>query len=263
MRSTLSQIFNPFGKVNKIYFGAICIFWVGFALVVWSMAPELLPGPKSVFSALMTFLTSKDFYRDLLQSLGVTMKAMLYSIGIACILAYLSTIQFFKPIAAFLIKLRYMSLIGLIFTFTLILSGAAQVKLSLLMFGIVPFFVLSLLTAIDKVEQKEYELCQTLKYTPWQMLYELVIWGRADYTIETIRANFAMAWLMITMVESFSMSAGGIGVQLFRANKLNHLDQIFALQFVIFGLGVLFDYTLQQMRYGLFPHVRYAELKKN
>ena len=70
-----------------------------------------------------------------------------------------------------------------------------------------------------------------------------------------------MAWLMITMIETLSMADGGLGVLLFKYNKYNQLDNIFALQIVIFGLGTLFDYLLQQARYKCFPHVAYAEKK--
>lgn len=261
VKDSLAKLFKPFEKTGGIYLLAIVFFWIGVGAFVWFESPDLIPKPKEVFTSLADFLSSRTFYEDLFQSIILTVKAMLISILIACIVAYLSVLPIFKPIGMFLIKLRFMSLIGLIFIFTLVLHNGGEVKLGLLMFGIIPFFVLSLLSVIEKVHKKEYDLCRTLKYNRWEMLWELIIWGRMDNTIETIRANFAMAWLMITMVESFSMSEGGIGVMLFRLNKYNQLDKIIALQIVIFLLGILFDYSLKQLRYYLFPHVKLNEVK--
>lgn len=154
-----------------------------------------------------------------------------------------------------------MSLMGFIFTFTLLLHNGGTVKIALLIYGIVPFLTLSLTSVIQRIRENEYDLWTTLRFNRWEQLFQIVIYGKADYLIEAIRTNFAMAWLMITLVESFSMADGGLGVMLFRFNKYNQLDNIFALQIVIFILGVGFDYLLQQLRYMLFPHTKLAEKK--
>lgn len=255
-------IFKPFGRVPRIYVFGIVGLWLTITLLAWEKAPALIPTPSSVLTRLAEYLGNKEFYVDLLASVGLTLQAMFYSILIACGLAYASVLPLFRPIAEFLVKIRYMSLIGLVFTFTLLLHNGGQVKLSLLMFGIIPFFTLSLLSVIERVDIKEYDLCTTLRYSKWQTLWELIIYGRMESTIETIRTNFAMAWLMITMVEALSLSEGGIGAALYRANKYNELDKIFALQLIILCLGIMFDYLLQQIRYMLFPHVKFAE-KRN
>lgn len=257
----ISSIYRPFERSKTIYTAFIGVFWFCTFIFLWSLAPVLIPTPLAVGSRLVEFVTDLDFYRDIISSLLLTCKAMLLSIIISSIFAYLSVTSFFRPLAHILVKLRFMSLMGFIFTFTLVLKAGGEVKIGLLMFGIIPFFTLSLLSVIDRIPQKEFDLWTTLRYSKWQQVYEIIIRGKADYTIEAIRANFAMGWLMITMVESFSMSDGGIGVLLFRYNKYNQLDKIFALQIIIFGLGVLFDYLLQRLRYSSFPHTALAEKK--
>lgn len=257
----ISQVYTPFSNPTALYIIGIVCFWAMLFGYLWLQVPVLIPGPIAVGQQLIGFITDSSFYEDVFASLFLTGKAMLYSIIISCFFAYLSVTPIFRPVAHFLVKLRFMSLLGFIFTFTLILHGGSEVKVSLLMFGIVPFFTLSLLSVIDRIPQKEYDLWTTLKFSKWEQLYHIIIYGRADYTIEAIRANFAMAWLMIVMVESFSMSEGGIGVMLFRFNKYNQLDKIFALQIVVFSLGMLFDYLLLQTRYLAFPHVKLAAKK--
>lgn len=235
--TVFKTLFIPFESSSLIYKIFIGLFWFIALILFWMQAPVLLPTPKAVLDSLISFLTDPEFYEDVITSLLLTCKAMFFSIIISCIFAYLSVISFIKPLTSILVKLRFMSLMGFIFTFTLILKAGGEIKIGLLMFGIIPFFTLSLLSVIERIPQKEFDLWTTLKYSKWEQVWQIIIRGKADYTIEAIRANFAMAWLMITMVESYSMSEGGIGVLLFRFNKFNQLDKIFALQIVIFMLG--------------------------
>jgi len=147
-------------------------------------------------------------------------------------------------------------LTGLIFIFTLLTQDGSQLKLSLLVFGIVPFFVTSFLSVIVHINKQEYELCKTLGYNSWEALYEVIIVGKADQVFEILRQNFAIAWLMITLVEGLSMSEGGVGTLLIKYNKYNDLTNVLALQLVIFMIGVGFDYLLGSLKKWLFPYTQ-------
>jgi sulfonate transport system permease protein len=74
--------------------------------------------------------------------------------------------------------------------------------------------------------------------------------------LEILRQNFAIAWLMITLVEGLSMSEGGIGTLLIKYNKYNDLSHVIAIQGVIFLIGIGFDYLLGGLRRWLFPYVK-------
>jgi NitT/TauT family transport system permease protein len=136
----------------------------------------------------------------------------------------------------------------------LLTKDGSELKLSLLVFGIVPFFTTSFLSVIINIDKQEYELCKTLGYNNWQTLYEVIIVGKADQVFEILRQNFAISWLMITMVEGLSMSEGGIGSLLIKYNKYNDITNVIALQLVIFIIGLCFDFLLGTTRYWLFPH---------
>ena len=145
---------------------------------------------------------------------------------------------------------------GLIFLFTLLTSNGSNLKLSLLIFGIVPFFVTSLLSIIDSINEQEYELCKTLRMNNWQTLLEVVIIGRLDQVIEVMRQNFAIAWMMITMVEGLNMSEGGLGTMLIKSNKYIDLGTVFAVLIIIFVMGVCFDFLLAKIRVWFFPYAK-------
>ncbi|HEY4336197.1 MAG TPA: hypothetical protein VGM89_09875, partial [Puia sp.] len=80
--------------------------------------------------------------------------------------------------------------------------------------------------------------------------------GKADQVLEVVRQNFAIAWMMITMVEGLNMSEGGIGALLIKYNKYNDLPHVLALQAIVLGLGLCFDYGLGRLRRWLFAYTK-------
>ena len=230
--------------------------------MLWNYAhSELIPSPVKVSKSFLQIITSNEFFDNLISSLSLTIKGMGISIVIALLLSYLSLIPFFKPITTFITKCRYLTLTGLIFLFTLLTQNGHQLKLSLLIFGIVPFFVTSLLSIIENINAEEYDLCKTLRMNNWQTLYEVVILGRLDQVIDVLRQNFAIAWMMITMVEGLSMSEGGLGTMLIKSNKYLDIGKVFGILCVVLIIGILFDFLLSKMRSWLFPYSNFNTAK--
>jgi len=254
----IKKIFHPLTKVTGRTLITLIVIEACIALLLWEIfgGHGLIPGPLKIAKSVLTILASANFIDNLFSSLGLTLMGMGLSIVIALMVSYLSLIPVFIPIAKFIVKCRYLTLTGLIFLFTLLTQDGHQLKLSLLIFGIVPFFVTSLLSIIDSINVQEYELCKTLRMNNWQTLLEVVIIGRLDQVFEVMRQNFAIAWMMITMVEGLSMSEGGLGTMLIKSNKYIDLGTVFGILVIIFGLGVLFDYLLKSMRHWLFPYTK-------
>jgi len=251
----IKVIFEPLRIVNQQTILILITVQVILALVIWHAAGGgLIPSPLKVGKSMIEIITSRDFVDDLLSSLGLTLKGMFYSIIIALLLSYLAMIPFFKPITTFITKCRYLTLTGLIFLFTLLTQNGHQLKLSLLIFGIVPFFVTSLLSIFNTINTQEFDLCKTLRMNNWQTLWEVVILGRLDHVFEVMRQNFAISWMMITMVEGLSMSEGGLGTMLIKSNKYIDLGKVFGILFIILTIGILFDYMLGKIRVWLFPY---------
>ena len=251
----MKKLFQPFAFVSKQTFIILSLMQITLALVLWHTTSNgLMPQPGKVVAALIHLSTTKLLIDNVLVSLGLTIQAMVYAIIITLIICYLSVLPFFKSIALFIVECRYLTLAGLIFVFTLLTHNGTALKLWLLIFGIVPFFVSSFLSVIVHIHQQEYDLCKTLGYSNWRTLYEVIIIGKADRVLEILQQNFAIAWLMITMVEGLNMSEGGIGALLIKYNKYNDLTNVLALQLVIFFLGLFFDFLLTTIRKWLFPY---------
>lgn len=254
----LKQIFYPLIKVKGRTLIMLIAIEAFVALLLWQIfgGHGLIPGPLKITASVFTIITSADFIDNFFASLSLTLVGMGVSIVIALVVSYLSLIPVFSPVARFIVKCRYLTLTGLIFLFTLLTQDGHQLKLSLLIFGIVPFFVTSLLSIIESINVQEYELCKTLRMNNWQTLLEVVIIGRLDQVFEVMRQNFAIAWMMITMVEGLSMSEGGLGTLLIKSNKYIDLSTVFAILVIIFGIGIFFDYLLKNLRLWLFPYTK-------
>lgn len=253
----LRSLVEPFAKLPRTAVWGLLAAEVIVALVIWQLSGGgLIPGPIEVGSSLVKVATSASFMSNFLESLFLTFKGMGISILIALVISYLSVVPLFKPLADLVVRLRYLTLTGLIFLFMLITNNGSQLKISLLIFGIVPFFVTSLLSIIGDIDRQETELCKTLRMGPWRTLWEVVIVGRLDQVLEVMRQNFAIAWMMITMVESLSMSEGGLGTMLIKSNKYIDLGTVFALLIIIFLIGLFFDWLLGRLRAWLFPYTR-------
>jgi sulfonate transport system permease protein len=251
------NMFKPFERIGRKNFLIMAVSQALFALVVWQLSPGgLIPGPMRVLEALGELLGTRLLIDNLLVSLLLTVKAMFYSILITLVFSYLSVVPFFSATAKLLVRLRYLTLTGLIFIFTLLTKDGGALKLWLLVFGIVPFFTTSFLSVIIRIPAQEYELCKTLGYTRWETLYEVIVVGKADQVFEIVRQNFSIAWMMITMVEGLSMGQGGIGTLLIKYNKYNDLPHVLALQVVILCVGLSFDYLIGSMRRWLFPYTK-------
>lgn len=255
------KLFIPLTTITKKSRVMVVSIEILLALTIWHFSGGgLIPGPIEVIKAMLALFCDTDFIPSLITSLTLTIKGMAFSIIIALLISYLSVIPVFNPVAKFVIKCRYLTLTGLIFLFTLLTKNGSDLKISLLIFGIVPFFVTSLLSIISNISQQEYDLCTTLRYKRWETVYEVIILGRFDQIFEVMKQNFAISWLMITMVEGLSMSEGGLGVMLIKANKYINLPKVFALLIIVFMIGIAFDFLFGVIRKWLFP---YANLNLN
>lgn len=257
----LHPLVTPFATMPRGHKMVVGLFWVLMTYIAWSQAGDPVPQPGTVFQDLVDYVQTADLWLNLGASLWLTMRAMFFSILFASVLAYSSVLGFMKPLVNRLVQIRYMSIMGFVFVFIIMIHSSNITKMTSLMFGIVPFFTLSLLSTIKRIPSSYYDLWTTLRYSKWEQVWEVVILGYLDHLFETIRANFAICWIMITMVETQVMSDGGLGVMLYKNRRISDLDKQFAIQIIIFILAICFDYIIQQSRYVCFPYVKLAEQK--
>lgn len=243
MKKELFKIFEPNGKIKHSSTVYILIIWLVTTSIIWfTSKSRLLPTPIDLFNASIDLFKNQDLLHNLLNSTFLCLKAMFYSITICYVLSTLSVLSFFKPIASFFAKSRFLTTVGLSVVFAQLSADTNGQKTSLLVFGITVFLITSFLGIIADVRKEEYDYARTLKINHWRSFLEVTILGKSDLFMEAIRQNFAIAWMMLPMVENLCRADGGIGVVLTDQNKYFHLDGVYAIQIIVLLIGIGLDW---------------------
>ena len=190
--------------------------------------------------------------------MGLCLKSMVYATLISLVAAYGSRLAGFRAPMALIAKARFLTTVGLTVLFAQMMSDTSSQKTALLVFGITVFLTTSFLQVMASVTKDDLDYARTLRMSEWQTMYQVVILGKAADMFEAIKANFAMAWVMLAFVENICRSDGGIGVILTDQNKHFHLDAVYGIQIIVLCVGIFMDKLLGWMKGWIFP---YASLK--
>ncbi|MFN8353076.1 MAG: hypothetical protein U0Y10_01405 [Spirosomataceae bacterium] len=241
----LLDLFRPNKTIDSRTWGLMIGVQIILAIGLWfGLSSELLPTPLEILRALKRLATEDILIQELFTSMWLSVQSMLIAIVISLGIAYATVMPFFRPFAFLVSKFRFLTLVGLSFVFTLLTHSGHQLKVSLMVFGITVFFVTNMVAEIQTISRNEYNHARTLRMPEWQVVWEVIVLGRLHQVFEIIRQNFAIAWMMLTMVEGISRAEGGVGTMLLNQNKHFHLDAVFAIQIVILLVGILMDYLI-------------------
>jgi NitT/TauT family transport system permease protein len=199
---------------------------------------------------------------DLLVSVYANMQAIGFATVISLTLAYLTVLEGVRPLVDFLSKLRFLSMVGLSFVFTVMTHSQHQLKLSMLVFSISVFYVTGMADVIASIPKEQYDLARTLRMGPWRVVWEVVVLGQIDKAFDVLRQNAAIGWMMLTMIESMVRSEGGIGARLTTANKHFYLDAVMAIQITILMLGLAQDWLIGAGKKLFCPYADLASERK-
>jgi NitT/TauT family transport system permease protein len=248
VRSPIQEIGSAFLPNRVVSPGAIRLLiggQIALAILVWLNSPfKVLPQPGEVARALRSLWLEQGLGRELFTSLGLNLEALGWTVLLSLGFAYLTVMPVFRPIVLALSKGRFLGLIGLTFVFTLMVGGGRPLKVALLVFGMTVFFVTSMASVVAEIPREKFDHARTLRMSEGKVVWEVVILGTADQAFEVLRQNAAIGWMMLTMVEGISRSEGGVGALLLNQNKHFHLAEVFAIQFLILGVGLAQDYGI-------------------
>jgi NitT/TauT family transport system permease protein len=259
----ISNYFSP----NKKVANHLMILLIGsqlfLLLAYWTFfSNALIPKPLEIFKSLGNLITTQNLLGELWSSTMMCLKATLITILISLFISYATVMSFFKPLATLVTKMRFLTLVGLSFVFTLIAKDGGSLKIYILTFGMTVFFVTSMLDVLDSVTKNQLNHARTIGLSEWKVVWEVIILGKFDQVFDVIRQNFAMSWMMVTMVEGIVKSEGGVGTLLLNNSKYFNLDSVFAIQLLIITTGILFDFFLVVIKNTICPYAILNKEKK-
>ena len=247
-------VFSPNTVLSKRAVRILIATQVIVLFVLWVFSPfVLLPKPGEVLGAFRE-LWEQGLGAELITSFYLNIQAIIVSTIVSLLLAYATVMPFFRPIVALISKLRFLSLVGLTFFFTIMARSGHELKLSLLVFSVSVFFVTGMADVINSIPKDMFDLARTLRMGEWRVVWEVIVLGRIDQVFDVLRQNAAMGWMMLTMVEGIVRSEGGVGTVLLDQNHHFRLAAVFAIQLTILILGLFQDYGIGLLKRLLCPY---------
>ncbi len=233
----------------------IGLIWLIGTLAIWTFSgSKVFPAPMEIIKGGHDLFFKNDFTTHLFISTWLCIKAIFYASVISLSIALLSVIPIFRPFTGIAGKARFLSTVGLVFIFAQLTVDTNSLKMTLLVFCIGIFMVTSFLSIVSEIKKEELDYARTLKLNDWHIVWEVIILGKADQFLEAIKQNFAIAWVMLAMVENLCRAEGGIGVLLFQEDKLFHLSSVYAIQIIVLFVGISIDWTLGFIRRVFCPY---------
>lgn len=253
------DIITPNKSIDGNITSLIVILWCVMTFLIWNFSGhKVLPTPHAIITAGIRLVTNPDANYNAIPHLMVStilcLKAVFYSVIISLGIAILSVLPIFRPFTNISSKARFLSTVGLTFIFAQLTETTNGEKVALLVFCISVFMVTSFISIIFEVKKDELDYVRTLKFGEWQTVWEVIILGKADQFLEAIKQNFAIAWIMLSMVENLCRAEGGVGVLLFQENKTFHLDSVYAIQVMVLIIGIGIDWSLGFIRRVFCPY---------
>ena len=249
----LRNTWVPNGHVSRHVQQGLIAVTVLLFFGAWSLHTGLFPGPGEVLDAFPDL-----FQQGLAYQLYVSLATNLQAIGISCLLtiplAYLTVIPAMRPLVHALCKARFLSLTGFVVLFTVAFGGGHALKVALLVFGMSVFLITSLNEIVEGISREEFDHARTLRMGPWGSVMEVVVIGRFDAVLDTIRQNAAMGLVMLTMVEGLVRFEGGLGAMMLAEDKHLRLASVAAVQILVLGIGICQDAGLLLLRRVICPY---------
>lgn len=263
MAQPLQNIFLPNRPIDKTMALLLTIFWLGFAFLIWVFSPfESLPGPAETWGALGRLWWEEGMGRELGSTLGLIFRALFITVLSAMLLSYLTVIAAFRPMVEGIAKLRFLGLTGLIPLFTLLSGGGYSFKVALLTFGMTTYFVTAMAQIVVELPRESFEHMRVMGASELRIIWEVVILGTFDKALEVLRQNVAIGWTMITMVEGYERSGGGLGALILNENKHFKLPEVYAILIVVLLVGLVLDYAMGLLSRLLCPYVQLERVKR-
>jgi NitT/TauT family transport system permease protein len=261
--SKLGRAFQPNRVIDSSTAGLLVVFWIAAALLVWFASPfKSLPTPVEIWRALGELWWQGGMGPELFTTLKLISHAVLLTTIISLALSYATVIAFFRPLVAFVSKLRFLGLTGLVFPFTLMTGGGYNLKVALLTFGMSSFFVTSMAQVVIEIPRAEFDHLRVLGAGELRIFWEVVVRGTFEKALDIVRQNLAMGWAMITMVEGISRAEGGIGAMILNQNKHFLLAEVYAILLVILVLGLIMDYAMGVLSALLSPYAQMGRVQR-
>jgi len=243
------------GTTSKSLEQAIMIGFFIAVGVFWLVSPsKILPTPWGVIGAFPDLWFKDGIGIELWTSLTLNIEAIVIMSTISLLVSYATAIPAMRPFASTISIARFNGFVGLPLLFTIWIGDQHWIKVALLVTGMCVFTVPSIVTMIEAIPRDAYDHGRVLRMSRARVLWEVVILGRFHEVIDILRTNVAIGWMMLPMVEGLFRAEGGIGVLILTENKYFKLESVYAIIFLVAGIGLAQDFMIRLFKSLMCPY---------
>jgi NitT/TauT family transport system permease protein len=263
VKHSLGEMVRVYGSIGVFARSNLILIWLAAALLIWFLNPiKALPYPGEAFQAFGRMWNAEGS-QGLLYNVYVTLKlnivGLIYSALISAVVSYLSVIPVFQPLNKMVQWLRYIPIVGFNLVFLTLFAIGWPMKVAMLTTGMSFFLVTSMTGVISGIPRMKYELAKVLGYNDWQVFHSVVVRPTLPSMIDMVAQNAAMGWVMITAIETYNRTEGGIGSQIYAYSSTNQLAEVYAYLLIIGLIAVTEDWIFTLLKRFLFPYSLIAE----
>jgi NitT/TauT family transport system permease protein len=252
--------FRVYGKLGTFARSHLILIWLAVFLGFWFFSPiKALPYPQEVLNAIYNMWAKYRLLTHLWVTLKLNVVGLSYAAIISLIISYLSVIPFFQPFNKTVQILRYLPMVGFTLIFFSFFSIGWSTKVAILTTGMSFFLVTSMTAVVSSIPRLRYELAKVLGYNDWQIFYTVVMRPTLPQMIDMIAQNAAIGWVMITTIETYSRTEGGLGSQIYSYSATNNLAEVYGLLLIIGAVALIEDWLFAYLKRILFPYSVIAE----
>lgn len=258
----LLKLVTPFKSLTPLekFLSSVAVYML--IIILWSYSgSKYIPAPLEIIKAFPRLITEKDLVRNFGSSLGFCFKAIAYSSVISLLLCYLSVLPLFESSCRLLRKLRFLPSAGLSFLFMKMTGNLEQGMFWMMIWGVTTWLADSMIGIALSISPEDKMYAKSLRLGRWQMMRELLIYGKAAELALSVIVNFAMAWMLLASIENIAKANGGIGVVLAESAKWFKYDEVYAEQILILVVGNVLDYLGYKIKDMFFPYAKVTETK--
>ena len=250
----MKQYLTPNALISSSSRSLLILFWVTMALLMWTgLKPQVFPNPVEVLTVYPS-LWEDGLGDAMITSMMTNLEALTLCILIGLPLVYLSRVPAITPLGAFIAKMRFVGPSVLFLPLLFLTSGGHQVKVALLTFGQLVYFVTTLTGVVANLPEYKFDDARTLKMSEWLSIWYVVIRGTVAEALDAIRDNAAMGWAMLMFVEGLVRSEGGVGVMMLNMEKHVNFSEVYAIAIAILMIGISQDWLIGQVKKVMCPY---------
>lgn len=258
--NSLGEVFRLYGQVSSLLQTNLFVLWLGAFGLFWLFSPlKVLPTPMAVVHAMHDMWAKYQLVSHIMVTLKLNIVGLLYSSIISLIISYLSVIPFFKPFNKVVKVLRYIPIVGFTLVFLSLFAIGWPTKVAMLTTGMTFFLVTSMTDVVNNIPKMKYELAKVLGYNDWQIFTSVVLRPTLPQMIDMVAQNAAIGWVMITSIETYNRTEGGIGSQIYSYSATNNMAEVYGLLFIIGIIALAEDWFFITLKKTLFPYSIIAE----